>query len=77
MEDNGIGFDQQDAERIFGVFQRLRGPGEHEGTGVGLAVCRKIVERHGGTIIANSKSEAGATFVVALPLKQTEVKRST
>ena len=70
VEDNGIGFDQQYAERIFEVFQRLHGRGEYEGTGVGLAVCRKIVERHGGTITASSKSQPGATFVVTLPLKQ-------
>ena len=77
VEDNGIGFDQQYAERIFEVFQRLHGRGEYEGTGVGLAVCRKIVERHGGTITATSNSQPGATFVVTLPLKQPEVERST
>ena len=76
VEDNGIGFDQQYAERIFEVFQRLHGRGEYEGTGVGLAMCRKIVERHGGTITASSKSGPGAMFVVTLPLKQPGVEHS-
>ena len=67
VADNGIGFDMQYAERIFQVFQRLHGRSEYEGTGVGLAICRKIVERHGGTISAASSPGEGAVFTVRLP----------
>jgi signal transduction histidine kinase len=70
IKDNGIGFDEQYTDRIFQVFRRLHGRDQYEGTGVGLAICRKIVERHGGTITAKSKPEQGATFVVTLPAKQ-------
>jgi light-regulated signal transduction histidine kinase (bacteriophytochrome) len=68
--DNGIGFDEKYLDRIFTVFQRLHKKGEYEGTGVGLAICRKIVDRHSGTITARSKPGEGATFVVTLPVKQ-------
>lgn len=67
VADNGIGFDMQYAERIFQVFQRLHGRSEYEGTGVGLAICRKIVERHGGSIRAESTRNGGARFIVRLP----------
>ena len=70
ITDNGIGFDEKYLDRIFTIFQRLHGRQEYEGTGVGLAVCRRIVERHHGTIVATSKPEQGATFIVTLPLKQ-------
>jgi len=70
VEDNGIGFDEKYLDRIFTVFQRLHGRTEYEGTGIGLAVCRKIVERHGGSITARSAPQEGATFVVTLPAKQ-------
>ena len=70
VEDNGIGFDEKYLERIFGVFQRLHGRGEYEGTGVGLAICRKIAERHNGNITAKSKPGQGATFIVTLPVHQ-------
>lgn len=68
IEDNGIGFDEKYTDRIFTVFQRLHGKERYEGTGIGLAVVRKIVERHNGTIIAQSSPGQGATFLVTLPL---------
>jgi signal transduction histidine kinase len=67
VADNGIGFDEKYLDRIFNVFQRLHGRDEYEGTGIGLAVCRKIAERHGGSITARSRPGEGATFVVTLP----------
>lgn len=67
VRDNGIGFDEKYLDRIFNVFQRLHGRAEYEGTGIGLAVCRKIAERHGGTITAQSAPGEGATFIVTLP----------
>ncbi len=70
VEDNGIGFDEKYLDRIFTIFQRLHGRLEYEGTGIGLAICRKIVERHGGSITAESKLGEGATFIIALPVKQ-------
>jgi two-component system, LuxR family, sensor kinase FixL len=70
VQDNGIGFDARFAEQIFVVFQRLHTRSEYEGTGIGLAVCRKITDRHGGTIVAHSAEGKGATFTVTLPLKQ-------
>ncbi|HLF26006.1 MAG TPA: substrate-binding domain-containing protein [Anaerolineae bacterium] len=68
VEDNGIGFDEKYLNRIFQVFQRLHSRGQYEGTGMGLATCRKIVERHGGSITASSVPGQGATFIVTLPL---------
>ena len=70
VEDNGIGFDEKYLDRIFTVFQRLHGKSEYEGTGIGLAVVRKIVERHEGTITARSSVGQGATFIVTLPVSQ-------
>jgi PAS domain S-box-containing protein len=70
VEDNGVGFEEQYAERIFQPFQRLHGMGEYEGSGMGLAICRRIVERHSGTIIAKSTPGEGATFQISLPAKQ-------
>jgi signal transduction histidine kinase len=69
VSDNGIGFDEKYLDRIFEVFQRLHGRQDYEGTGVGLAICRKIVERHGGTITARSTPGEGTTFVVTLPAR--------
>lgn len=77
VQDNGIGFDEKYMDKIFAVFQRLHGRNEYEGTGVGLAVCRRITDRHHGTITAKSKPGEGATFLVTLPLRQTEQPRST
>jgi signal transduction histidine kinase len=71
IADNGIGFDPIYAERIFALFQRLHGRTEYAGTGIGLAVCRKIVERHQGTITAAGRPQAGATFTITLPIQQT------
>jgi signal transduction histidine kinase len=68
VRDNGIGFDEKYLDRIFQVFQRLHGRQEFEGTGVGLAVCRKIVERHGGDITAHSNDGEGAEFIITLPV---------
>jgi CheY-like chemotaxis protein len=70
VADNGIGFEQSFAERIFGIFQRLHGRSAYPGTGIGLATCRKIVERHGGGIAAFSQPGEGARFVFTLPIRQ-------
>jgi signal transduction histidine kinase len=70
VEDNGIGFDEVYSDRIFTIFQRLHGRTEYEGTGVGLAVCRKIAERHGGSITARSRPGEGSSFMVTLPVRQ-------
>jgi light-regulated signal transduction histidine kinase (bacteriophytochrome) len=70
VEDSGIGFDEQYRKRIFAPFQRLHGRSEYEGTGMGLAICKKIVERHGGSITARSKPGQGSTFVITLPVKR-------
>lgn len=74
VKDNGIGFEEKYLDRIFTIFQRLHGKQEYEGTGVGLAVCRRIVERHGGSITAKSRPNEGATFIMNLPPRQ---KRET
>src|SRR5450432_15308 len=72
VADNGIGFDEKYLDRVFTIFQRLHGRGEYEGTGIGLAICRKIVERHGGTITARSQLGQGATFIASLPMSHGE-----
>lgn len=74
VQDNGIGFEEQYAEKIFAVFQRLHGRGEYEGTGVGLAICRRIADRHQGTIVARGKPGEGASFIVTLPVRQTGIR---
>ena len=70
VSDNGIGFNERQAGKIFGMFVRLHGRSEYAGSGIGLAICRKIVERHQGTITATSTAGQGATFTVALPVTQ-------
>lgn len=68
IEDNGIGFDQKYAEQIFDMFRRLHSSAEYEGTGIGLALCKKIVEMHKGFISALGRPGEGAVFIVSLPL---------
>lgn len=68
--DNGIGFDEKYLDRIFTPFQRLHNKERYEGTGIGLSICRRIAERHGGTITARSTPGEGATFIVELPVHQ-------
>ena len=67
VEDNGIGFDEVYLNKIFSPFQRLNGRNDYEGTGMGLAICKKIVERHGGSISAQSLPGQGSKFMVILP----------
>jgi two-component system sensor kinase FixL len=76
IEDNGIGFDEKYRERIFGLFQRLHPRNVYPGTGVGLAICRKIVERHGGTLTAHSEPGRGATFVAVFPVVPPKVVKT-
>jgi signal transduction histidine kinase len=72
VRDNGIGFDPQYSQRIFRVFERLHGRGTYPGTGIGLALCRKIAERHGGTIVADSVLGEGSIFTVTMQTQRTE-----
>jgi PAS domain S-box-containing protein len=68
VRDNGIGFDEKYLDRIFTIFQRLHTRSAYDGTGIGLAICRRIVERHGGTLTAESVPQQGATFSIILPI---------
>jgi signal transduction histidine kinase len=72
VEDNGIGFDQKYSEEIFDMFKRLHLNEEFEGTGIGLALCKKIVEKHNGFISVRSKIDEGSTFIVSLPVRHPE-----
>jgi PAS domain S-box-containing protein len=72
LTDNGIGFEQAYAEKIFAIFQRLHAKTSYTGTGIGLAMCRKIAQNHHGWISAQSQPGAGATFIILLPLEQAE-----
>lgn len=68
IKDNGIGFDEKYLDKIFTIFQRLHPRDEYEGTGIGLAICRKVMENHKGSITASSIPDKGATFILTLPL---------
>jgi len=74
VSDNGIGFDPRYNEQVFEVFKRLHGRSEYPGTGMGLAICRKIVDRHGGVIMANGREHQGTTFIIDLPVRQQQIE---
>lgn len=77
VTDNGIGFDESYIDKIFMLFQRLHGRTEYEGTGIGLAICKKVVYIHHGTITAHSKAGEGATFIITLPVSQKNFRNVT
>ena len=77
VRDDGIGFDEKYLDKVFSPFQRLHAQSEYPGTGMGLAICRRIVERHHGTITAQSAPGKGATFIVELPLRQAAEEASS
>ncbi len=71
ISDNGIGFNEQYLDKIFTMFQRLHGRAEYEGTGIGLSIVKKIIEKHNGLVTAKSEEGSGATFIITLPVQQT------
>ncbi|WP_234733735.1 sensor histidine kinase [Tellurirhabdus bombi] len=77
IKDNGIGFDEKYLDHIFKIFQRLHGKSTYEGTGIGLAICKRIVSYHKGLITAHSQPGSGATFIVVLPEHQNQSKHGT
>jgi signal transduction histidine kinase len=72
IEDNGIGFDQKYADEIFDMFRRLHPVAEYEGTGIGLALCKKIIEKHNGFISVKSEVDKGSIFIISIPLEHFE-----
>ena len=70
VQDNGIGIKKEYQDVVFGVFQRLHSQKDYEGTGIGLAICKRVVERHNGTISVESESGKGTAFIITLPFKQ-------
>ena len=74
VTDNGIGFKEEYGEKIFRMFERLHTRAKYAGSGIGLAICQKIVERHGGTIAATSSTGQGSTFSITLPVTQADAE---